>query len=1035
MNQAFINVAIPFDAAHSQRVNAVLRGLTELGSGNRPNQAIERILTSIGIVHFMSITVIEPECPSEQDWSGKPPVPGSRQGNSYLFIEMTADGGCAEVLAILGARLGPELRRVLIAAGLTPGKETLGAYLLRHRRVIGAAWNSQALGQIFSGSPGMTARRICHEECLAARIGALIDQWGADGEWQRLSPRQRLDRVRDRIWQDGDTKWAFVAEPAPLIGADPTDEPTFSQKVRAGLSIFHGLLWRVYVPAVLIWLGLCIATVVIQGWIVGLMWSAFLFVFFVLASLITAGVFYWSLRRKEQTDQEDDQTPPSRQVEALMKVENFSFSAQNHLASVSRLKSGWLRRLTLRIAFIVVGTGRIVGAPGFLGRNGVIHFARWMRLDDKLLFFSNFDNTWESYVADFIADAPSGVTAIWSNCIGFPRTKSLYQGGAARRDRLVRWARRQQHPTLFWYSAYPPLTAERIRINAAIRQGIASAASDDDARDWLALFGSRPRPATMLQVTEIPTLVFGGLSNLSYGACHAIEFVNDEPRCREWLGVAAAAASYGESQPGQESAVVVALSASGLKKLRVGEDALRTFPVSFQQGMWREWRARELGDARESAPEKWKWGCGAEGSTVDVLVLVYGSTSDNRDAAWNPLLAKAQQLGHRIAPSIELAPVVKRTSAAHTHAGSQLPQYPHEPFGFADGISQPIIRGSPRATDTNSNNVVEAGEIVLGYPDNTGEIPPSPSIPDVDDPNHLLPDSGTDPFRVRPEFSSYEAEGRRDLGANGTFLVVRQLEQDVGKFNEWLEQAVEQLMGLAVVAKKGNSIAILAGDQAQEPVLASESTWSRRSNLSPIDWRVGSKDRERIKDAIAAKMVGRWKDGTSLLRNPRLPGSEQDPREEPDNEFLLGAEDPSGLACPFGAHIRRANPRDTRFPGAQDEIDSTNRHRVLRVGRAYVDPYAPDKRPGGLLFMCLNADIERQFEFIQKTWLLNRNLHGLENEADPFMACGLRQFTIPTTTGPIRLKIEAKFDFVTMKGGGYFFLPGRAVLQYLARPL
>jgi hypothetical protein len=80
--------------------------------------------------------------------------------------------------------------------------------------------------------------------------------------------------------------------------------------------------------------------------------------------------------------------------------------------------------------------------------------------------------------------------------------------------------------------------------------------------------------------------------------------------------------------------------------------------------------------------------------------------------------------------------------------------------------------------------------------------------------------------------------------------------------------------------------------------------------------------------------------------------------------------------------------------------------------------------------MCLNADIERQFEFIQKTWLLNPNIHGLEDEVDPLIGRKPRTFTLPTSSGVVRLKIDA--PFVTVRGGGYFFLPGRTALQYLA---
>src|SRR5712691_12745366 len=201
---------------------------------------------------------------------------------------------------------------------------------------------------------------------------------------------------------------------------------------------------------------------------VELMWTAYVIAGLLAGFFVALAAFFGAillrLRRLEEKDLVEDRTPSSPEVEKLMKVENFC--AQNHLASVSRLKPGLLRRLTLRLAFIVVGTGRFVCAPGFLGKNGVIHFARWMRLPgtDQMLFMSNYDGTWVSYVADFIADAPTGVTGIWCNCVGFPRTQKLFLGGAENRDRLVLWARRQQHPTTFWYSAYRDLTADRIRI-------------------------------------------------------------------------------------------------------------------------------------------------------------------------------------------------------------------------------------------------------------------------------------------------------------------------------------------------------------------------------------------------------------------------------------------------------------------------------------------------------------------------------------------------------------------------------------------
>jgi len=246
--------------------------------------------------------------------------------------------------------------------------------------------------------------------------------------------------------------------------------------------------------------------------------------------------------------------------------------------------------------------------------------------------------------------------------------------------------------------------------------------------------------------------------------------------------------------------------------------------------------------------------------------------------------------------------------------------------------------------------------------------------------------------------------------------VIRQLEQDKAAFDGWLKDAYGQLQKLNVAMEAyGGAVTI-----ERRPY----------GTQNPVD------DSATFEALIAAKLVGRWTDGASLVRNPhQMPGASSGQRE-PDNDFMFGRDDPRGYGCPFGSHIRRANPRDTRFHDTEEEsrteVRGVNRHRILRVGRAYDDPSDPATPPrqAGLLFMCLNADIERQFEFVQKTWILNRNMHGLEDEPDPILGCGDRWFTIPSPNAPIRLKIEP--DFVKMIGGGYFFMPGRSALRYLS---
>src|SRR5262249_39158846 len=139
-------------------------------------------------------------------------------------------------------------------------------------------------------------------------------------------------------------------------------------------------------------------------------------------------------------------------------------------------------------------------APGFLSQIGTIHFARWVTPPGSrdLVFLSNYGGSWESYLEDFITQAHAGLTGVWSNSVGFPRTNNLIEDGATDGDHFKRYARHSMIPTRFWYCAYPTLTTAQIRNNAEIRRGLSGAMTEDAAKLWLASFGSAPRPAAKL---------------------------------------------------------------------------------------------------------------------------------------------------------------------------------------------------------------------------------------------------------------------------------------------------------------------------------------------------------------------------------------------------------------------------------------------------------------------------------------------------------------------------------------------------------
>jgi Dyp-type peroxidase family len=183
---------------------------------------------------------------------------------------------------------------------------------------------------------------------------------------------------------------------------------------------------------------------------------------------------------------------------------------------------------------------------------------------------------------------------------------------------------------------------------------------------------------------------------------------------------------------------------------------------------------------------------------------------------------------------------------------------------------------------------------------------------------------------------------------------------------------------------------------------------------------------------LAAKLVGRWPDGTPLALAPEGP----DPALADDpariNDFRYG-DDLDGLRCPVGAHIRRANPRDGAGVGGA----LTTRHRMLRRGL----PYGPRLAPGadddgvdrGLVFVCFVADIERQFEFLQRRWLDDGDVLGLRGDPDPLLGIPEegRSFRCKVPGDPPFL-LEIDRPLVVPRGGAYLFQPGLGALAALA---
>lgn len=231
----------------------------------------------------------------------------------------------------------------------------------------------------------------------------------------------------------------FIAPPLPL---EPIDR--------------HGLLGGVIVYLLLPFN----PSVLFQNFAVG----AVILIICVLAAAI------YALCRLQQQENLDYESPPlwetSTKRSAITLMEAQHCRRQNHLISITHVKPGRLRWFSIRIVLFFVKAARALqGTRGELSGIVTIHFARWILIGEnksQLLFLSNYGGNWGSYLDEFIDHASEGLTSIWSNTIGFPRSSWLSYGGAANAQRFKLFARRSQWPTLYHYSAYPEFTVDQI---------------------------------------------------------------------------------------------------------------------------------------------------------------------------------------------------------------------------------------------------------------------------------------------------------------------------------------------------------------------------------------------------------------------------------------------------------------------------------------------------------------------------------------------------------------------------------------------
>ncbi|PZU10198.1 hypothetical protein [Sphingomonas sp.] len=199
------------------------------------------------------------------------------------------------------------------------------------------------------------------------------------------------------------------------------------------------------------------------------------------------GLLLW-LRTLERGDSSHD-APPIDEEEMRQMVQREDWIPQNHMGSIVLLKPGVLRTIIVHAGHLALHLLlRAKATNGYLGSMRTVHFAHWAFVNNggRLMFFSNFDQSWESYLDDFIEKAHVGLTLAWGCGAGFPATRFLILDGASHGSKFKAWARHSMAVSRFWYSAYPDLTVDQIERNNRIANALRKTSlSEKEALAWI----------------------------------------------------------------------------------------------------------------------------------------------------------------------------------------------------------------------------------------------------------------------------------------------------------------------------------------------------------------------------------------------------------------------------------------------------------------------------------------------------------------------------------------------------------------------
>lgn len=379
---------------------------------------------NLGTIHYLRLVVLKAEDPEGNVFPGL---------TTRFVFSTDYDGEEEQHLKDLATKSPAFLDKLYThcegypeAAKRTP--ENRAAYL-KQWRIKSAAF--------FAGAPGRTLEQIKKESDLRNYIWHFIQS----GNWKNKTAAEIHKSVKENVIAKSEFQWA--REKADLPGEN-----------WLGMALL-GIILLVLLPFIIIWI---------------------LVLHFV----------------HEVRDKPLGLTPSQVDSAKTRKLEEYEdLHNQNQFTQFLIMRPGFMRLKTLQglmlFAKALIGNlfvqGKLMGIP-------TIHFARWIMMDDNkhMLFFSNFDGSWQQYLGDFIDKSGWGLTGIWSNSENFPKTNFLFTGGAYDAEHFLAWSRYYQIPTAVWYCSYPNLSIKNVMNNTYIRNELMETPSEQTSQKFLKRF-------------------------------------------------------------------------------------------------------------------------------------------------------------------------------------------------------------------------------------------------------------------------------------------------------------------------------------------------------------------------------------------------------------------------------------------------------------------------------------------------------------------------------------------------------------------